>query len=478
MKILDRIKGIADSDHSGAVGEVSKMFGLDIHSKPGVTRVAQKLTKDSGVTVTELVTSQITDPVTSDSFHFSGNSGKVWKRTNAGVWSLAHTTTPASGETKCLDAFIHQGYIYWATSEKLHRILLTGLADWATNAEEDFATFTNGNTSHHPMATFDLTLWIGDGNELAFVNNSNIFNSTSNYDVDEAEVITVVEADRNFLRIASYFGAKINKSWLRTWDGTSVSWLSEDMVPVNGINAFLKDEEGNFLLAQGGDFGKWYLMNGEALSPILRLPGVWTPTTTGKVYKNAVGFLNVPVFGFSNITGNPTEQGVYSYGSYSRDYEKTIDLTYPISERDTGDSVYDDIQIGSILVQGMDMFVSWKRGTKYGVDKLDYTAKFENAYFETMVLEELGDRGDIKDVGDFYATYSSLPTDCAFVFGYKLNNSDTYTFPGTEVNDTELQAYKMDYKLASVANMKVRVDFTVKVNTAPEMETFGINQIN
>ena len=36
-------------------------------------------------------------------------------------------------------------------------------------------------------------------------------------------------------------------------------------------------------------------------------------------------------FGFSNGSGNPALQGVYSMGSYSKDYPKVLDLSWPIS---------------------------------------------------------------------------------------------------------------------------------------------------
>jgi len=34
----------------------------------------------------------------------------------------------------------------------------------------------------------------------------------------------------------------------------------------------------------------------------------------------------LPLFGFSNISGNPTTQAVYSLGGYDRNYPKVLNL--------------------------------------------------------------------------------------------------------------------------------------------------------
>ena len=45
--------GLSDSIWSGLANSLYKMTGVDPHSAPGVLRAAQKMTKNSGVVVTE-----------------------------------------------------------------------------------------------------------------------------------------------------------------------------------------------------------------------------------------------------------------------------------------------------------------------------------------------------------------------------------------------------------------------------------------
>src|SRR4030042_1227099 len=95
--------GLADSKYSGEKYSLYRLIGFDLHSTPGVLKVAQKLTKDSGATVDEFVKCQVTSS-NGNTYHFSSTSGKIWERTNAGVWSLVYTTSPAVGDAGCLGA--------------------------------------------------------------------------------------------------------------------------------------------------------------------------------------------------------------------------------------------------------------------------------------------------------------------------------------------------------------------------------------
>jgi hypothetical protein len=127
------------------------MVGLDIHSKPGVMRVHQALSKDSATTITALCKEGF---AVSDGSHlfFSATDGKIW-RENSGTYTLMHTTTPAAGAAGCLGAAEYDGYIYWATESRLHRILVTDIGSaWSGNVSEDWATFDVTDSEFHPRS--------------------------------------------------------------------------------------------------------------------------------------------------------------------------------------------------------------------------------------------------------------------------------------------------------------------------------------
>jgi hypothetical protein len=89
--------GLSDSKFQGTPNSNYRLVGMDLHSTPGVLKVAQKLTKDSGSTVDEFVKCQVSSS-NGNTYHFSSTSGKIWERTSAGVWSLVYTTSPTGGD--------------------------------------------------------------------------------------------------------------------------------------------------------------------------------------------------------------------------------------------------------------------------------------------------------------------------------------------------------------------------------------------
>lgn len=259
---------------------------------------------------------------------------------------------------------------------------------------------------------------------------------------------------------------RANKGRVLRWDTASESWSAEDTVEENGVNAFIRDD--NYVYAQAGDFGRLYFYNGEQLLPYQRIPGDWSPTSYGIVHQSAVAFfMGVPVFGFSSTTGDPTLQGVYSFGSYSKDYPKVLDLSFPVSS-----GALSGLEVGAVLVKGADLMVAWKDANGAGVDKLDYSAKYGSAYIETMMLSGPKDRGLLKTVLNACAYYASLPAGTGVTFGYRKAYETDYASL-TPVTDAKLCAVKVkEATIPEVANLQLRFGFTVNANDAPEVEDF------
>ena len=468
------VKGLADSKFSGVLGSVAKMVGIDIHSTPGLIKIHQKLTKDSGSTVTELCRVRLAVS-SGETFWFSYTSGKIWRRSSAGAWLLVHTTTPVAGAAGCLGAEEYDGYIYWATQSRLHRIAIGAIAtaqNWTDNAAEDWATFTNTDSAFHPMIKQNLQLFIGDANYVAKVED---VSGTHTFTADALDlkqplrVKTMIDFDIDIL-IGTYVADSVNKTEIIRWDTEADSWSTSDPIEENGINAFIRDD--NFVYAQAGQFGRIYFYDGELLVPFKRIPGDWSPTKTAEVYPQAVTtLLTIPRFGISNIAGNPVDQGVYSFGSYSKDYQKVLDLSFVISQ-----DVVASIEIGCILAVGADLLVAWKEGANYGVDKLDYSNKYASAYIETLVLTPSEQRDFFKSLLVIFANYSSLPASTAIGFKYKKKHEATFSSALTTMDDTNMMQVKVEETITDVAALQLRIDFTVSTNNAPEVESIGYKE--
>ena len=85
--------GLADSDIIGIEGSSAESVGLDIHSTPRVLKVNQKLTKNSG----DSGATQVNDfckyaiNASDGNTYWFGDTGYIYKRTSAGVWSTVYT---------------------------------------------------------------------------------------------------------------------------------------------------------------------------------------------------------------------------------------------------------------------------------------------------------------------------------------------------------------------------------------------------
>ena len=66
-----------------------------------------------------------------------------------------------------LNAVEMDGYIYWATADKLHRTLLATITTVLVPTALNRQTFTAANSVAHPMLAANKYLYIGDGKYVA-----------------------------------------------------------------------------------------------------------------------------------------------------------------------------------------------------------------------------------------------------------------------------------------------------------------------
>src|SRR3990167_2706253 len=304
--ILPTIRGLADSKWSGIEHSVTVCRGLDLHSTPGLVKVHQKLTKDSGANV-DAFCRVVVSASTGYSFWFSYTSGKIWARSSSGTWTLAYTTVPAAGAAGCLGAFEYNGYIYWATQSRLHRVTIAGADDsWAAGAVSlNWATFSITDSEFHPMAQQDNRLFIGDGYYVAEVNEAGVFSANALDIKTPHRIKCIIDYELDIL-LGTIVATTVSRAEIIRWDTISSSWNTSDPINETGINAFIRDD--NYVYAQAGRAGNIYFYNGEKLEPYKKIPGTWSKTAYGEVQPNSVSnFKGVPVFGLSNGSGNPAK---------------------------------------------------------------------------------------------------------------------------------------------------------------------------
>lgn len=466
--------GLADSKWSGIEDSFYRLVGLDMHSEPAVLKAEQKLTKDSGSTVDEFVKNIVVSS-NGRSYHFSSTSGKIWERQSDGTWTEVHTTTPAAGEAKCLGAIEHDGYIIWATESRLHRILATdaeGSAEWTTNVEEDWQTFSNTDDSYHPMIEQNLNLYIGDGNYIAEWDGTTFTEDALDLPSPmRVKCLGKLPTSTDIL-IGTIVDSNIAKTEIYRWNTWSVSFTSSDPIDEVGINAFIPAD--NFVFVNAGKKGNLYTYDGVKLELFKKVIGSYSSSATALVHPDATAsFDGQALFGMSNDSGNPCLQGVYRLGRHSRNYPYILDLAYPISERSDGDLVLTGIEIGAIEVLGQEILVSWKNDTSYGVDLLDSSNKLDGAYFETRVIR--ADRMKQTMFPRFEMAYNSLPASTAITLSYDSNYAGSYTTPtSSQVTDTDRKIITLEEGIEATA-LQLKCVFTTNSNDTPSLEVLDIH---
>ena len=481
MIFSDFSGGLSDSKWRGVKSSFFKLVGLSIHDTPGTLVVNQKLTKQSGSVITAFCRVAVSVS-TGDKIWFSYTDGKIWREDVNHTFTLVYTTAPAAGTAGCLGAKQFRGFLYWATQSRLHRIpatlaAMTTAANWTANAVPDWATFGITDTEFHPMIiVLSNKLYIGDGNRVAYVDNTDAFNTANALDINAPNRIKCMSSFNTDVILGTITAQSVNLCQVIRWDTAITPAAATYIEPVeeNGVNCFLRS--GEYLLAQCGTSGNWYVYNGQTLLPYKRIPGTWTPTQFGEVYPDSVGqFKGIPVFGFSNspaaenTTGNPADQGIYTFGRYSNDYSRVMNgPEYIISQDDVT-----NVEIGAILVEGNNMYVAWKEGSNYGVDFVDYTAKYASAYLETMVMNL--DPEFLSTLQKVFADYVSLPASTSLTLSYKKNHDAAYTAL-TSVDETNnFQVYSEEN--ISGRAFQIKVAFGVSSNNAPQIEAIGVNAI-
>jgi hypothetical protein len=265
---------------------------------------------------------------------------------------LVTTAAPAAGAVGVLDAYEYQGYIYYTMQSRLGRVAVGAPTNWA-GRDDNWKTFANTDADFHPLNEQNQVLYIGDGKDLAQVD-AGVY-SASALDLALPYRIKSLGKILTDILIGTYVNAYRVATAIFRWNTWSTdSYQSSDDIPEIGINCFLRTD--NFVLVNAGTKGNFYLYNGSQLENYKRIPGNWRGANEAIIHPNAsCNMFGLPLFGLSNVSGNPAKQGVYSLGGYDRNYPKVLNLEWLIS---TGR--YAGVDIGAIEMAGTALLVSWK----------------------------------------------------------------------------------------------------------------------
>lgn len=219
---------------------------VDVHSEIGYLKPQLALALESA-TPTEPTISAVAPSGTV--YLFSTTSGKIWKRTTAGVYSSITDNV----NTAHTGAYHFNGYMWYWTSSKLGFFI----ADTEASRNDSFGTFTN--SSAQGCGEVNGSLHICDGKYMAGIDSANTF-SPNVLDFPSNMISTIATKVGSDLLIGTYQGSNVQSCTFYLWDTYSPSWTTEDDIPEKTPNCFIDGD--NVRIACCGDTGALYYWNG------------------------------------------------------------------------------------------------------------------------------------------------------------------------------------------------------------------------
>lgn len=335
--------------------EQSKFFTMtncDVHSETGL--VMPQLAMESESTTPNEACFNAIDP-SGNVYFFSKSSGKTWKRTTAGSYSLVNTN--ANGAHRGCRYF--NGYIWYWTSTKI------GHFNLASTWTDSFATT---GTDFRGAEEHANALYIANGRYIARIDAANSL-SVAEFVMPAQYKATELKSLGDDLLIGTYVSTDVAYCKVFLWDTVSPSWTYEDEVFEIGINCFIQLD--NIIVAQCGTAGRLYYWTGAQMSYFGKISGITT----------ALGEQMSVTFNGRPLLANATK--IYSI------HKEDKDLPYAIVGEYTCTGT-----IASLAVQGQTLLASV--GT--GVDK-------RGATYATAVIETPEAQGKAAQVMVNYDIY-------------------------------------------------------------------------
>ena len=407
----DFFRGIAKSkyDQNG----FDNLVNCDVHSESGALKCQLALTSDSTTPNEDCISATLSN---GEVFFFSTESGKIWKRTTAGVYSLVHTNTQGANK----GAMVHNSVLYYATASKLGKIteaLASSQSTWSSQ-NDSFGTFTNGD-SNKPMHSMNLSLFIGDGNLVAAVDNAGTF-SANVLDLTSEYQVTALTGVGTDLLIGTTIGSNVNYCEVFLWDTFSSSWTLSDIVPEIAVNCFIPAD--NITFAQCGNNGNIYYWTGSTMEKFKKIRGVTT----------AINSYNSALLAGKSIFA--TGAKVFSLHREDRDLPYVIVQEYTLT---TGTAQ-------SVITTGTQLLIS----TGSNIDKIG--TNYATAIIDTP--EEVSNKQNI------FVFYDSIGTGGTIGISAKVDGG-SYTAKTVKTDTIKKRVY-FDGRLGDVTFLQGRVTLT------------------
>lgn len=422
-RVIDVFGGISVANKIGQNGSFGFGKHLDIHTDPNDLTLNQQTTKVSGSTVTGRIKWIEDGTPYDDNRYFYDDAGKIYQETESGVWSVLQTTANSHGQGFA----IHDDYLYYTQDEQIGRY---GPLSGTPVFDDDWQTGLNntGSTGFAPIITFKEGFAVGHGNNVAWWDGA-VWDAASLILPAELNVRSLTKNDQ-YIVIGAWRGRSVTDSedgYIFVWD--SLTDTFNDFAPSDGgINAMSYYR--NKLISIQGHQGYIYT-DSAPFNKVHQIPKV-TFSNFIEVFPGAVtSWRGQMYFGISDGSSTEEMRGVYSYGASSQLFGEALNYAYTISTGNSGNTV----QITSLKGIGDELYIAWKDGTSYGVDKVNRSSLYATSgTFESMIEDDKQPRNEKRAI---VIEVSHLPLAAAetIAINYKFDRASTWTSGTTNSTD-------------------------------------------
>jgi hypothetical protein len=358
-------------------------------------------------------------------------------------------------------------------------------ADFSTARYEEWAArLVNPTNGFHPATDFLQYICIGNGRYVAVWEPiSQSAPSTSEFNQHRLTFptgyeVTSMSVWNEYLAIAvekrsSSATNEFQDGKIFFWDGISTTYSFFIDIP-EGAPYSVFSFKNTVHWFSGGAWWAWNHNNPIKLFQMPNTDSEFTSVNTYMVnYPHSMTVRNGILLGAfpSETSSTAIEHAVYSFGQRDRRFPDSFGYSYSIS---TGTRTNGTLRLGAIKNFGDKLFIAWRDGSTYGVDKVDpSSAPFATATWESLLSDvkvmgggRQGARPDMDKQSTYLRiTFKTLPTGATVTPKYKINREASWnTGTAAVAGDTSVTfPIGKRYKESQVG-----IDVTA-TNTTPEI---------
>lgn len=424
--------GISIAKKVGQQGSFQFGTHLNIVSDPNEITLNLTGTKKSASVVTDLI-KWIVDGTPYDTNRYAyGDAGNIYKIDSSDTFTLLRAVSNSHGQ----GLEIQDDYLYYTQNTQIGRY---GPLSGSPSFTDAWQTGLNDTSTSlfAPITVLNERLIVGHGNNVATYDGA--IWTLAALTLPAQLNVRAFSRINNDILVGAWRGNSITASedgYVYIWDALSEEF--NDSYPTEGGLGAMEYYQNKLLSIQGKNgvlytetspFNKKHQVPKLEIRKYLEVfPGAMT------------SWNNLVLFGISNSDSTNVTRGVYSWGSkQSSVFPDALNYAYSISTGNNGSTV----QIGCVKGIGSDLYIAWKDGSNYGVDKIDETSTYALTGTYESLIEDAGNAGAQK-VGVAVCVYHlPLAANESIAINYKHDRQTTFQtgITNTEVGSTKTKLY-------------------------------------